>query len=321
MRGGDYVLMARRRAGAHPARSRGAPRVRQAVIARWERGDRQVASRTSRPLPRRAAPPRGAPGCRRTTPGGRRSLCSSNSTRSTEFAGSRLAGSPDLVTGSSSHRGTPAPRCRHRRGRGALQGWPLALGGGSVGGVLGPTMAILLRTRSVRRAHATGMSSVVAFGCRSSRSPRVTTVLGSVPRSRTAITRPSALGMCVASLVDLLRMADASRSDSAHGEALAYQAVLDVIEVRRRPRPGDDRHSSREDRRSAAAPHPQSRCSGPPPHGPRPNTGSFYGPSRDALAPRQRPMSGSSTRRCASTEPARARETALRWTASDRTSS
>jgi hypothetical protein len=45
----------------------------------------------------------------------------------------------------------------------------------------------------------------------------------------------------VASVVDLLRMADASRSKSAYRDALAYQAVLDVIEAGRRPRPQDDR--------------------------------------------------------------------------------
>jgi hypothetical protein len=47
--------------------------------------------------------------------------------------------------------------------------------------------------------------------------------------------------VCVASVVDLLRIADASRSKSAYREALAYQAVLDVVEARRRPQRQDDR--------------------------------------------------------------------------------
>lgn len=54
------------------------------------------------------------------------------------------------------------------------------------------------------------------------------------------ITTPAGI-VRVASVVDLLRIADASPSKSAYREALAYQALLDVIEARRRSRPPDDR--------------------------------------------------------------------------------
>jgi len=53
------------------------------------------------------------------------------------------------------------------------------------------------------------------------------------------ITTPAGI-VRVASVVDLLRIADASRSKSAYREAVAYQAVLDVVEARRGPRPQDD---------------------------------------------------------------------------------
>lgn len=42
MRSGDYVLMARRRAGLTQRELAERLGVRQATIARWERGDRQV---------------------------------------------------------------------------------------------------------------------------------------------------------------------------------------------------------------------------------------------------------------------------------------
>src|SRR6185312_1133875 len=42
MRGGDYVLMARRRAGLTQRELAERLGLRQATIARWERGDRQV---------------------------------------------------------------------------------------------------------------------------------------------------------------------------------------------------------------------------------------------------------------------------------------
>jgi transcriptional regulator with XRE-family HTH domain len=42
MRGGDYVLMARRRAGLTQRDLAERLGVRQATIARWERGDRQI---------------------------------------------------------------------------------------------------------------------------------------------------------------------------------------------------------------------------------------------------------------------------------------
>ena len=59
-------------------------------------------------------------------------------------------------------------------------------------------------------------------------------------RGSDLITTPARV-VRVASVVDLLRIADASRAKSAYREALACQAVLDVIEARRRPRPQDDR--------------------------------------------------------------------------------
>jgi hypothetical protein len=48
-------------------------------------------------------------------------------------------------------------------------------------------------------------------------------------------------GVRVASVVDLLRIADASRSKTAYRDALAYQAVLDVRQAKRKARAPDDR--------------------------------------------------------------------------------
>ena len=52
MRGGDYVLMARRRAGLTQRELAERLGCRQATIARWERGDRQISIEDLGPVAR-----------------------------------------------------------------------------------------------------------------------------------------------------------------------------------------------------------------------------------------------------------------------------
>lgn len=240
MRGGDYVLMARRRAGVTQRELAERLGLRQATIARWERGDRQVSVEDVEvvaaacglhleahlvaedhswwsqialqleldPLDR----------LRRLTP----------------------AGSPDLVTGVEAIAAASAYGVVIGEVAGALQGWPLTLGGGELEVCSdvddgAPVLTDIGRRASRHRYELPGGARLQVVDA-----PAGTHGFEDLRRGGDLITTPSG-GVRVASVVDLLRMADASRSKSAYRDALAYQAVLDVIEVRRRPGPGDDR--------------------------------------------------------------------------------
>jgi transcriptional regulator with XRE-family HTH domain len=240
MRGGDYVLMARRRAGLTQRELADRLGLRQATIARWERGDRQVGIEDVEAVA-------GACGLhleahlvvedhswlsqialqleldpldrlRRFTPGG----------------------SPDLAAGVQAIAAASAYGVLVGEVAGALQGWPLVLGGGELEVCSdvddgAPVFANLGRRVGRHRYDFPGGGRLHVVDV-----PPGTHGFEDLRRGSDLITTPAG-GVRVASVVDLLRMADASRSKSAYRDALAYQAVLDVIEARRRPRPHDNR--------------------------------------------------------------------------------
>ena len=231
MRGGDYVLMARRRAGLTQRELAERLGLRQATIARWERGDRQVGLEDVEAVA-------GACGLhleahlvvedrswwsqialqldldpldrvRRLTPSGSGDLAS---------ALGRLSVSAQhlVVIGEVA---------------GALQGWPLVLGGGAV---------------EVCAQAADGAPLLTAIGPRVARdeynldggvrlrvvaAPAGTGGLLDLGRGSERVVTPAG-EIRVASLVDLLRIADASTGAQARRQALAYQAVLDVTAAR-----------------------------------------------------------------------------------------
>jgi transcriptional regulator with XRE-family HTH domain len=240
MRGGDYVLMARRRAGLTQRELAERLGLRQATIARWERGDRQVGVEDVEvvaaacglhleahlvaedhswwsqialqleldPLDR----------LRRLTPGG----------------------SPDLAAGVEALAAASAYGVLVGEVAGAVQGWPLVLGGGGLEVCSdvdegAPVFADLGRRVGRHRYELPGGARLRIVDV-----PPGTHGFEDLRRGSDLITTPAG-GVRVASVIDLLRMADASRSKSAYRDALAYQAVLDVIESRCRPRPQDDR--------------------------------------------------------------------------------
>jgi transcriptional regulator with XRE-family HTH domain len=241
MRGGDYVMMARRRAGLTQRQLAELLGLRQATIARWERGDRgvsvddvelvahacglqldahllvedrswwpQIAMQLDLdPLER----------VRRLTPPGAPDVAAALS----ELAG---AGAPGLIIGDVA---------------GALNGWPLVLGS-SIIELCGRVDAMHYRLRQMGARQTRSGRHIVSGG--------VTVVIDEAPagtagevdlaRNRVAFETPAG-ALEAAGLIDLLRIADASNARKARRDSLALQAVLDVQREREAAGTTDER--------------------------------------------------------------------------------
>lgn len=218
MRGGDYILMARRRAGLSQRELAERLGCRQATIARWERDDRhpplaetqaavracgldlavnlvvadrswwpQIAVQLERPPIERL---------RSLTPPGRPDFVPALET---------IAGTAAIVIGQVA---------------GALHGWPLVLSGSGTVQVSAEPGELSLNQRIsiIERPAATSGSRDLA-------------------RSAQPLTLPSGAIVQVASLLDLLRISDAADAGSRTRETLALQAVVEVQRARTAARP------------------------------------------------------------------------------------
>jgi transcriptional regulator with XRE-family HTH domain len=240
MRGGDYVLMARRRAGLTQRELAELLGLRQATIARWERGDRQVGIEEIEAVaaacglhleahlvvedrswwPQIALQLELDPleRVRRLTPPGSPDVASALGRLS--VAARNLVVIGDVA--------------------GALHGWPLVLDGGGIG---------------VCAQVANGAPLLAATGPRTARDeyeldggarlrvvhePAGTTGFMDLWRGSEPVETPTG-EIRVASLVDLLRIADASTGANARRQALAYEAVLDVRRSLERAATGSER--------------------------------------------------------------------------------
>jgi transcriptional regulator with XRE-family HTH domain len=150
------------------------------------------------------------------------------------------AGSPNLATGVEAMAAASAHGVLVGEVAGAVQGWPLVLGGGGMEVCSyvddgAPVFAELGRRVGRHRYELPGGARLRVIDV-----PPGTHGFADLRRGADLISTPAGV-VRVASVVDLLRIADASRSKSAYREALAYQAVLDVVEARRRPQRQDDR--------------------------------------------------------------------------------
>ena len=232
MRGGDYVLMARRRAGLTQRELAERLGLRQATIARWERGDRRVGIGDVEAVA-------GACGLHLEA-----HLVAEDRSWWSQIAlqleldpldrARRLTppGSPDLADAL----GQLSVSSQHLvvigEVAGALQGWPLVLGGGTVEACAqaadGAPLLIAIGPRVARDEYELrgGVRLRVVA------EPAGTGGLLDLWRGSERVSTPDG-EIRVASLVDLLRIADASTHRSARLEALAYQAVLDVEDAQR----------------------------------------------------------------------------------------
>ena len=217
MKGGDLILMSRRRAGLTQRELAERLGLRQATIARWERGARQpsfedaeaaahacglqidahlavedrswwpqiaVQLDSSDPLER----------VRRLTP----------------------AGSSDLIGRLKSFAAIDPPVVVIGELAGALHGWPLAL-----------------QTTTIDVCARTGWVPSTVAGVRVVEQPPGTWGYGDLARGAEMIVLAGD-AIRVAGLLDLLRIADASSGRDARRQALALRAVIDVVEARGR---------------------------------------------------------------------------------------
>jgi len=237
MRGGDYVLMARRRAGLTQRELAERLGLRQATIARWERGDRQVGFEDVEAV---------AAAC------GLRLEAHLNVEDRSWWSQIALQlerdpldrvrrltppGSSDLVAGLSALAASAHPLVVIGEVAGALQGWPLVLGDTVIEvcaeSARPPTD--VSRRRGRHDYELTGGARLRVVDV-----PPGTQGLRDLMRGSES-THIEGLELRVASVLDLLRIADASTRRSARIEALAYQAVLDVRTARCEATTADER--------------------------------------------------------------------------------
>jgi transcriptional regulator with XRE-family HTH domain len=236
MKGGDLVLMARRRAGLTQRELAVRVECRQATIARWERGARQpsyedvqaVARACELQLDAHLAPvdlswwPQiamaldhtPAERVRRLTPPGAFDVLPILE------ALADVAGSVIVI-------GDVA---------GALHGWPLVLGAGKVEVCARPQgMRVVLGRLGVRRALDRAQESL-SGRLLITEVPPGTAGFADLARGGDTVEIDGGSGIRVAGLRDLLRIADASPDPDARRQALAYRAVLDVQQAKREAR-------------------------------------------------------------------------------------
>jgi transcriptional regulator with XRE-family HTH domain len=250
MRGGDLVLMARRRAGLTQRELAEGVGCQQATIARWERGDREPAWEDVQAVAEACGlqvdvhlvgEDRGWWGQIAVQLG----LAPVERVRRL-----RAPGGADVVPILESLASSGVPAIVIGEVAGALHGWPLALGGGAVE-VCAPAAADTDASTTTGAAPITdgtyelpGDGSVLVteippgtggFGdlARDAEPIGISTApRGKGPRAA----NPESIGVgggtvLVASLLDLLRIADASPAGAdGRRHAQAYAAVLDVLE-------------------------------------------------------------------------------------------
>lgn len=212
MRGGDYVLMARRRAGLTQRELADRLGLRQATIARWERGDRQVGIEDIEAVAEACGLQLDAHLVTQD-----RSWWSQIALQLELDPLERLRrltppDSPDLASALDDLAASADHPVVVGEVAGALQGWPLALRGGFID----------VCARATDRHELGG-----GVRLRVLTEPSGTAGLTDLWRGSERVATPAG-DIRVASLVDLLRIADASTAPGARRNALAYQAVLDV---------------------------------------------------------------------------------------------
>jgi transcriptional regulator with XRE-family HTH domain len=228
MRGGDYVMMARRRAGLTQRQLAERLGLRQATIARWERGDRGVSLDDVELVARACGLQLDAhllPEDRSWWPQIAMQLELDPLERVRRLT---RPGAPDISGALSELAGAGVLGLVIGEVAGALHGWPLVLGSPTIE-MCGRVDAIgyglrqigARKTRSGRHMVSGGVSVVI------DEAPAGTGGEADLARNRAAFETPAG-ALDAAGLIDLLRIADASAIRTARRDSLALQAVLDV---------------------------------------------------------------------------------------------
>lgn len=231
MHGGDYILMARRRAGLTQRELADRLGLRQATIARWERGDRQVGLEDVEAV---------AAACgfhlEAHLVAKDRSWWSQIALQLDLDPLDRVGqltppGSSDLASALSQLSVSAQHLVVIGEVAGALQGWPLVLGGSVIEACAqaadGAPLLTAIGPRVARHEYELDGGTRL----RVTAEPAGTSGLSDLWRGSERIQTPDG-EIRVASLVDLFRIADASTGANARRQALAFQAVLDVKAAR-----------------------------------------------------------------------------------------
>ena len=232
MRGGDYILMARQRAGLSQRELAERLGCRQATIARWERDDRHPSLAETQASIRACGFDLGV-----NLIAEDRSWWPQIAVQLERAPAERIRsltppGAPDLDPALAALSAIDVPAVVIGDAAGALRGWPLVLSRAGVVEVCGHRAELSARLLAHGLTPA-GNDYELATGQRISVSGRPPGTTGPRDLARAAETIELPTGpVRVASLLDLLRIADAASGGSRSRETLALQAVLEVERVR-----------------------------------------------------------------------------------------
>jgi len=239
MTGGNMILMARRRARLTQRELASRLGCQQATIARWERGNRQPAFQDVQDVAGACGlqlDARLLPEDRSWWPQIAAQLELTPVERVRQLA--PPAASVDIVAVLEALAESGVPVIVIGELAGALHGWPLVLSGEAIE-VCAREQAVGamrqgLSADDLGAAHASGRRLAIT------ETPAATSGYEDLARGAEAV-KVDGGTVQVASLLDLLRIADASPDPDARRHALAYGAVLDVQRARGEFRTADDR--------------------------------------------------------------------------------
>jgi transcriptional regulator with XRE-family HTH domain len=245
MRGGDYILMARRRAGLSQRELAERLGCRQATIARWERDDRHPSLAETQAAIRACGFDLGV-----NLVAEDRSWWPQIAVQLERPPAERIQslsppGAPDLVPLLTALSEADVSAVVIGEAAGALHGWPLVLSGTGVIELCGDRAELSPQFLAHGLTPA-GDDYELATGQRISVTERPAGTTGTQELGRVAQTIELPTGRVrVASLLDLLRIADAADGGSRSRESLALQAVLEVERVRASREPVIASHEER----------------------------------------------------------------------------
>lgn len=226
MIGADLVLMSRRRGGLTQRELAERMKCRQATIARWERGDRHPSYDEVEAVARACALQLDAHLTREDCSWWPQIAIQLDHTPLERVRRLTPPGAFDAVPVLEALADSDVPTIVLGEVAGALHGWPLVRGAG--------TIEVCARGEDALNELPSGEQLLVTV------LPPATTGFGDLARDAGTVEIDGA-EIRVAGLRDLLRIADASPDPDSRRQALAYQAVLDVQHARLEARATDDR--------------------------------------------------------------------------------